>query len=911
MMVAIDSTRSTGMNLRSKFFKKPWQHRDSATRLRAVREGEDAELKAELPRLAQFDESAEVRLAALQRLNSEPFWLDARLRETEAEIIQAADHYLAREILRSERPDLESARLEWLALISDYELLRRIASASPAMALRRAALARIPAQGFLGDCYINEKDDALAAELLPRIDQTSTLERIVQQARKRSKQRAQAAAERLETLRIAAGQAVPGQTASERLVQAAEALARGQLSGDLARQFADLKRDWDSSSEHPEPLALRFQGAVKIIEATLRRRNEEPAAKAPPPADAAPVEADQPPAAHAELSAAADFIRTTIRKGSGADVRELLAHWDRVWNKLRQPSPADEALKRDMLPMLRELQAQVQMQSQTKTATPTQGDSTAPEKVSFQVQLDQIAEHLESGDLSAAQENIRALRSEFDRLPRRQRLPADGGRLQRMEGRLREMRNWQHWSNNKIRDELIEQMERLPDSGQHPDAIMAALKKARAEWKRLEALEVLPGDKRRFAAPPGQWRQFQAACKKAFEAGKPYFEKRDRLLQDNLDTLLAFVQAGHEAAQRESADTSELLGFLRKARQAIRRMDDLPAKKRGESAAALRELMNVLSKRLDECFEAVESSKRRLVAEARALSHEKDLQTAIDKAKALQSQWQKAGSGRRKVEQQLWQAFREPIDPLFEKLKSDQDQRRQVEQSARAELQALCDQAEALAELAEPELEHARGRMLGLIDEWLTQEGRPESLNRRFERAEQRLEQRLQKFRQQQKRGEQEALGSLAEQIQQLWNQRCQGHGGDLSEHLAAGPDHGQGGAALVALARKIAAPEFEPDTMQARVQQNLQAARQIAVEMEFLSGLDTPEADQSLRMDYQVQRLARRMSEREQQPDLATELQQLKTRWYQSLPLPPTQYAELASRVKKAQDILRGMAGL
>ena len=46
-----------------------------------------------------------------------------------------------------------------------------------------------------------------------------------------------------------------------------------------------------------------------------------------------------------------------------------------------------------------------------------------------------------------------------------------------MEGRLKEMRNWQHWSNNQLRDELITQIEALPASGQHPDAITAALAK--------------------------------------------------------------------------------------------------------------------------------------------------------------------------------------------------------------------------------------------------------------------------------------------------------------------------------------------------------------------------------------------------------------------------------------------------
>ena len=909
------------MNLRSKLFKKPWQNRDPEARADAVRREQDPELKAELPRLAQNDEAAGVRLAALQRLNSEPFWLDARLRESDAEIVRAADQFLAREIVRSAKPDLESARIEWLNLIGDSDLLRRVASIGPTSALRRTALDRISAQGFLGDCYLRESDAQLASDLLSRIDQTSTLERIVQQARRSNKRRAQAAAERLEALRIADGSATPGQAASERLVEQAEALARGHGQGDLSVELTDLRSSWDMIGEHPKPLALRFDGAVRIIEAALLRQQGGPPESAPETEQPEPAPPPVETGPDHKLLGSAEFIRTRIRKGTAVDARELLAHWDRTWNQVPTHGPAEDALKAEMLPLLRELQAQVQMHRQgqakeqaedgTAIGNSVPPDCADPPGAAFTARLDEFGATLEAGNLALASDQIRSLRSDHDRLPARQRSAVDGGRLQRMEGRLKEMRNWQHWSNNKIRDELIAGVEQLTDSGQHPDAIMAALKQARAEWKRLEALELLPGDKRRFAAPPGQWRQFQAACKQAYKASKPYFEKRERLLRENLEALQAFIAAGHQAAADEASETGTLLGFMRKARQAIRRMDDLPPKARGSSAAGLRELMNRLSAALDQRFEAVESVKRRLVTEARALSHEKDPKVAADKAKALQTQWQKAGSGRRKVEQDLWRQFREPIDPLFQQLKGEQDQRRQANQEAQAELKALCEKAEVLAQLPGEELESARGRLQGLIEEWLRQEGRPESLNRRFERAEQAFEKRVSEQQARIRERSDARVHELAELVQKLWRLRSQGGVEDLTEQLPAEPGIGPVAGELFELARRIAASDFDPDSLQERVQANSESARQIAVEFEFLSGLETPAADQSLRMDYQVKRLARRMSEREQQPDLASELEHLQQRWVQCLPLSPEVYEPLRSRISRAQGILRNMVGL
>jgi len=898
------------MNLRSKFSKKPWQHKDAEHRAAAVRESRDSELTAQLPQLAQHDDSPAVRLAALERLNTEPFWLDARLRESDPGILVAADRFLSRAALISDDERLESARLEWLDQIDDGDLVRKFAAEAQSIALRRSALARIKSQGFLGDCYIRETDDELAGSILSRIDQTSTLERIASALRTQNKQRARAASEALETRLSASGKAEAGHAASERLVREAEKLARGEFTGDAEQLIKDLREKWQSGATHPERLSHRFESAIQIADSA--RKGPAPVThNAEPEADsAADPDGD---AVNPGLLAAADQIRTMVGKDkNSADPGELLANWDRAWNQIPGLSPADEQLKNDLLPMLRKLQGQVQ-QAKSHKAGKTEPEADEPEdnpSAEFDPRLDQIAQTLESGDIRKAHELIQDLRRDYDRLPKRNRPAAAGGRLQRMEGRLKEMRNWQHWSNNQLRDELIQQIEALPQSGQHPDAITAALKKARTEWRRLEALELLPGDKRKFAAPSGQWRRFQTACKAAFEAAKPYFEKREQVQQDNLETLNAFIAAGKQAATNPNADSGDLLGFMRKARQAIRRMDDLPPKFRGSSAASLRELMDELSKRLDELFDQVESTKRRLVTEAKALAHEKDLKAAIDKAKALQQQWQSAGSGRRKVEQQLWREFRQPIDPLFEKLKGEQKERQAADQQVMAELEALCSEAESLADAPTDALESARKRFSGLIQQWLAQDSRPPRLNQRIERAEKKLDERLAEFNRRQRAQQDDKLWRLAEAVQSAWKQRCDGVAGSLStdETPAAQDDP------AVELLRQrldlIAQENFDPGQFEALAAEGLKEARHIAVEMEFLSGLDSPKEDQRLRMDYQVQRLAKRMGERHHQPDLASEAAELQARWFKSLPHPPQNHEDLKKRFRRAQEIIDSMIG-
>jgi len=893
------------MNLKSRLFKKPWQHKDPDNRASAVRESDDPELKTALPELAQHDESAVVRLAALERLNTEPFWLDARLRESDPAIVSAADQFLLRAVTRTEGGPLAETRLEWFAGIDTPDHVRKLATSAKDTALRGAALAKIQAQGFLGDCYVSEPDPELAASILERIDQHSTLERLAQRLKKTSKQRAKAVADRLNTLRAADGSLDPDQIAADELVARIEDLARGKGKENRATALQSLQQEWQKLTRPPASLARRFEGAVTIIEAGMNR--PAPLPKTP---DDESAEDDSQPNATPALAEAAESIRQTLRQARRSlKPQELLGNWDRAWNSLGSPGPADQALKEDMLPILRELQAQ--MQQKTQSAETSKPAEPARPVRDFDAELDAIATTLEEGNIARANEAIRSARSEIDRLPNRERPKAATGRLHRMEGRLKEMRDYQHWSHNKHRDELIEQIEQLAESGQHPDAISATLKQAREEWQRLETLEILPGDRKQHAAPPGQWRRFQAACKTAFETAKPYFEKRQELQDETLEQLDAFIDQGMELAEQEEADPRKLTPVMRKARQAIRRLDDLPPRTRGKAAGRLRGLMDAISARLDSAFEKVELNKRRLITEARALAHEKDLKVAIDKAKALQAEWQKAGSGRRKIEQKLWDEFRQPIDPLFDQLKGERDEQKQADKEAVAAMEVLCEQAEALAKLDDSELEDAQGRMQGLTSEWLAQNQRPGRLVQRFDKAQARFSERIEQLHERARQQAEQALASRAAQIQQLWEKRLAGE--PIAVDSAGAGDsrpESELEQKLVAVTDRIADPESSVDALTETTEQNAELARQVVVEMEFLAGMDSPADDQKRRMDYQVKRLASRLGDRSQQPDLATELASLQHRWLTSLPHPPKIHSELAKRFEKCQTVVQKMTG-
>lgn len=892
------------MSIKSRIFGQPWQHRDPEIRARGVAEGDTPELREALPRIAEHDEDPGVRLAALKRIDTEPFWLDARLRESDPRIVEAADAYLVRAIMQHSDERLVKERVEWFRRIEDAELIRRAARHAPDRSIRAEALARVDSPGFLGDRVVDEADEELALSLIDRIDQVSTLQRIAGALRKKSKRRARAVEDRLHHLQAASGNYDPAAASATQLVERAEALARGQFEGNRTEALRELESNWAGIESPREDLARRFNGAIAILRRAMTPLREassgaddsaDPAGPQPDPALLALVE---------RLEAADDPLRAF-----GDRAGELLGEFDRCWNAIDTASDADQGLRERALPILQALQKNHQQQSavhEKEEERPQQ-----PPQTDFNDKLDRIAGLLEDGHLADAQSAVRELRSQLDRMEKRQRPHAVLGRLGRLEGRLREMRNWEHWSDNQIRDELIERVEALVDADQHPDAISAALKEARAQWQRLEALEILPGDKRRHAAPAGQWRRFQAACKRAFEAAQPYFEKRHEVQAENLAQLEAFLEQGHALVDDDEASLDKLKQFMRGARLAIRRLDDLPPKSRGRSAARLRELMDALSARLDAGFEAVELEKRRLVTEAQQLQHESDLATAIDKAKALQARWQQSGSGRRRVEQQLWKEFREPIDPLFEKVRENSAEQREQQEAELNQLQALCEQAEALTECDDEALDGAEGRLRALQAEWASIGRKPRNLIKRFEQAERTLRQRVREREQAHARQVLNQYAALAKTTQQLWQARNQGESSDLLiESLSGIEAADELTTALLETARRVADPDVATANLADQAESNAEQARQVLIEMELLAGLESPAEDREARMNYQVERLARRLGERDRQPGLAEELAGLRERWYRSFPLPVERHEAMAKRYEKCQNVLDSMSG-
>jgi len=252
---------------------------------------------------------------------------------------------------------------------------------------------------------------------------------------------------------------------------------------------------------------------------------------------------------------------------------------------------------------------------------------------------------------------------------------------------LKELRQWQTWSNDKVRIRLVEELKALIGTGTHPDALLKKMKEANTQWKDMEDHEKLAGD--RYGVRNMElFIEFRAVQKALFEPAQQFFEKRSKIWGKELEQLETDIQVLHDVDLIETADR-DLASMVRSAINQLRNLDKIPPKMRGKCAAAIRSGTARIDKHLKASYAIAERRKQKLIEQAQELVELEDLDTAIEAAKALQQEWKNAGIVQQVQERKLWKAFRTANDAVFNRIKLQRDQVKQ-------ENKQLMDQASAL-----------------------------------------------------------------------------------------------------------------------------------------------------------------------------------------------------------------------
>ena len=230
-----------------------------------------------------------------------------------------------------------------------------------------------------------------------------------------------------------------------------------------------------------------------------------------------------------------------------------------------------------------------------------------------------------------------------------------------------ELEGWQRWRADQIREELVAKAEALllkPMGGRKQQD---ALRTMRELWKTSDQ-----GGTPNHAL----WKRFDDACNEAHKVVEVWLEKAKELTEVTkaqrrvlIDEVLAWAAANQGNSDWKQQIRS-LNGFVEKWTAA----GHLNEKAFAEIQPVWKAAMDAADAPLKAARAASLAHRKAMIEEAQLLGAEPQLH--IDAVKALQQRWQHEAQGvpiERKQEQNLWDAFRKPIDDAFQRKTAERE----------------------------------------------------------------------------------------------------------------------------------------------------------------------------------------------------------------------------------------------
>ncbi len=917
--------------------KPGWESRDAAERASAVATATEPELLALLPDLARSDEAASVRRAAVRRLRDLPLLGDRARNDTDAQVREVAQERYRLLLAGIGEPSLPLADRERVLRSEDNpELLAWMAVNSPQPALRRLALEQHAKPGLILDRCQRDADPAIRMWLLEQVSDLAALERIAEGTRKSDKRLSHAARERAETLRFAAGDA---EALKRRALAIADALdqLRRERPADLEPRAAALRSEWEALAPRVDAtLVQRVQGYVDTLAAVLAPAREpaalpeevvQPAETPEPQALVEPANETSAPAGPREPDP--ELLAQALEaEGHSADIDPaaldaLRQRHASAWHREREHLAAE-------LDAHQRFEAAVEIARVRHAREAEVRSRRAAEASSAFEQLEAAVHAQQAQDARDRYAMVQSLRAE--RL-----LPAAlSRRLAAIDEAYDKLTRWQHWSNNKVRARLCEEIETLSTAGAHPDAVATKVREAQAEWQRLDASERLDAA---ASAKVGLSRRFRAVCHRALAPARSYFEKRGELRDQRriqIDGVLA------RAEGELSFDPSAMLPLRRELIDAMRRMDELDPRARAGLGKRLRAALDRLDAARDSRNSGFEIEKRKIIANLRRQLAQADAAQAVVLARDAQARIGVLPRAGREAEEAIRSELAALVDPLF----AAERAQREGEQSASRMRES--DQASVLAELAAlasgdaEALRQADARLAMLGQRWRdlappapaaaatprdargsrdgrgARDGRDDRQRTRPPRDdrgrddERRFDAAVERVRAAQKQAQARArhadgarwlqIAEVCARIESacLSAQVDAAAAEDLRAMLESGaPGHPALRARVEQVLQWVGSPPAAEALIEAREAARKTAAL-LALQADALLGIDSPAEYRDQRRAWQIQRLADRMSGGAA-PDPARERKQLLDVWVAVFPLHVDERGALALRIEAA----------
>ena len=490
-----------------------------------------------------------------------------------------------------------------------------------------------------------------------------------------------------------------------------------------------------------------------------------------------------------------------------------------------------------------------------------------------------------------------------EKLPHAPALPPWFARkLEEVDARLEELKDWKTFTIVPKRAELLQQMQALVGADLSPEELAQHVRRLREQWRTLKrgaGEEETP-----------EWQQFEEAANRAYEPCREHFARQAEQRKENqakrevlLERLAAFVAA----QSGEQADWRLVSQVIVEARNEWRLYAPVDQGVVKDLQARFHALVGQLKTGLDAEYARNVEAKRNLIARTADLLKLEDTRQAIEEAKSLQRTWKSVGPVPRRQDNTLWEEFRRHCDAVFERSSKESAAHGAALETSQARATALCEELERMSELPGDELLAGVPHLNELSAEFESLElprASARGLNQRFAKAADRCTDVLQQHR--------------AAAVRQGWNDLFAAAALVRAYALATArqgsPDDLETlrTAAAAAIADLAHAPKGTPTILEQALAKiaggaistdlaaNEAALRLLCVRAELMADLPTPPDDLPLRREYQLQRLVASMGRGER--TAPADLDDLALEWITAGPVEPDVHDPLFARFERCR---------
>lgn len=266
-----------------------------------------------------------------------------------------------------------------------------------------------------------------------------------------------------------------------------------------------------------------------------------------------------------------------------------------------------------------------------------------------------------------------------------------------------ELEGWQRWRADQIRQELVEKAKSLLNrpAGQALGGkkLQETLRSLREQWKVTDQGGV-----------PNHvlWKRFDEACNEAHKLVDQWVEKLKAENAAHREQRLAIIAEIQKFTESHTTEAIDLKALNRRVQQFVQTWQEsghVGEKTYAELQPLWKQAMDALAAPLKAAQQASLDLRHQLTEQAEALGKEAVLN--IDAIKSLQQRWQAEAQRvplERKLEQKLWDKFRQPLDDAFARKTAEREKLsqavnefdRQVTEASKA-VKAAIDSADAQA----------------------------------------------------------------------------------------------------------------------------------------------------------------------------------------------------------------------